>query len=68
MNKQELRKILLNHIAEDMNSHRILIDALTDYIASNPGDYEEIVDIFETHVYEVQQGHTALLALVDAKL
>ena len=65
MDKQELRSILVTHIAQDKASHDKLVDALTKYVASRPGDHESFIGIFVDHVNGVEAEHVALLELLD---
>ena len=65
LNKQDLRNILVQHIAEDKESHAKLVDTLTEYVASNPGDYEDLVSVFVEHVEYVGDSHEVLLELLD---
>jgi len=65
MEIQELRKILVHHIAEDNESHSRLVDALTNYVSSTPGDHDDLVSIFTDHIQDVETSHRLLLDLVD---
>ena len=50
MTIQELRKMLVTHVARDEESHSKLVEALTEFVSETPGDHSMLVEIFTKQV------------------